>query len=166
MGLSYGIQNPYWNCLPIALFMEAVPLAGGIGVQGDVGNQNVEYGFTMAGDHRVLQLHELEEIRNEAYESARIYKEKTKKWHDKRILRREFKKGEKVLLFNSRLKLFPGKLRSRWSGPFTVQKPYEDGHVELLNNDGTTFTANGQRLKHYREGFRDEQNVTFPLTDP
>ncbi|CAM8988458.1 unnamed protein product [Rhodiola kirilowii] len=119
-----------------------------------------------AGDHRVLQLHELEEIRNEAYESARIYKEKTKKWHDKRILRREFKKGEKVLLFNSRLKLFPGKLRSRWSGPFIVHKPYEDGHVELLNNDGTTFTANGQRLKHYREGLRDEHNVTFPLTDP
>ncbi|CAM8947908.1 unnamed protein product [Rhodiola kirilowii] len=119
-----------------------------------------------AGDHRVLQLHELEEIRNEAYESARIYKEKTKKWHDKRIFRREFKKGEKVLLFNSRLKLFPGKLRSRWSGPFIVHKPHEDGHVELLNNDGTTFTENGQRLKHYREGFRDEQNVTFPLTDP
>ncbi|CAM8905448.1 unnamed protein product [Rhodiola kirilowii] len=107
----------------------------------------------MAGDHRVLQLHELEEIRNEAYESARI-------------LRREFKKGERVLLFNSRLKLFPGKLRSRWSGPFIVHKPYEDGHVELLNNDGTTFTANGQRLKHYREGIRDENNETRHLTDP
>ncbi|CAM8907755.1 unnamed protein product [Rhodiola kirilowii] len=116
------------------------------------------------GDNRVLQLHELEEIRNEAYESARIYKEKTKKWHDKRIFRREFKKGEKVLLFNSRLKLFPGKLRSRWSGPFIVHKPHEDGHVELLNNDGTTFTANGQRLKHYREEVRDEQNVTYSLT--
>ncbi|CAM8940841.1 unnamed protein product [Rhodiola kirilowii] len=104
-----------------------------------------------AGDNRVLQLHELEEIRNEAYESARIYKEKTKKWHNKRIFRREFKKGEKVLLFKSRLKRFPGKLRSRWSGPFTVHKPHEDGHVELLKNDGTIFTANGQRLKHYRE---------------
>ncbi|CAM8913905.1 unnamed protein product [Rhodiola kirilowii] len=119
-----------------------------------------------AGDNRVLQLHELEEIRNEAYESARIYKEKTKKWHDKRIFRREFKNGEKVLLFNSRLKLFPGKLRSRWSCPFTVHKPHKDGHVELLNNDGTIFTANGQRLKHYREEVRDEQNVTYTLTDP
>ncbi|CAM8895384.1 unnamed protein product [Rhodiola kirilowii] len=76
------------------------------------------------------------------------------------------KRGEKVLLFNSRLKLFPGKLRSRWSGPFIVHKPHEDGHVELLNNDGTTFTTNGQRLKHYREGVRDEQNMTFSLTDP
>ncbi|CAM8977623.1 unnamed protein product [Rhodiola kirilowii] len=119
-----------------------------------------------AGDHRVLQLHELEEIRNEAYESARIYKEKTKKWHDRKIFHHEFRKGDKVLLFNSRLKLFPGKLRSRWSGPFIVHKRHEDGHVELLNNDGTTFSANGQRLKHYREGLRDEQNVTFPLTEP
>ncbi|CAM8921063.1 unnamed protein product [Rhodiola kirilowii] len=120
----------------------------------------------MVGDNRVLQLHELEEIRNEAYESARIYKDKTKKWHDKRIFRREFKKGEKVLLFNSRLKLFPGKLRCRWSGPFIVHKPHEDGHVELLNNDGAIFTENGQRLKQYREEVWDEQNVTYTLTNP
>ncbi|CAM8892898.1 unnamed protein product [Rhodiola kirilowii] len=59
------------------------------------------------GENRVLQLQELKEIRNEAYESARIYKEKTKEWHDQRIIRREFKKGDKVLLFNSRLELFP-----------------------------------------------------------
>ncbi|CAM8944454.1 unnamed protein product [Rhodiola kirilowii] len=95
-----------------------------------------------AGENRVLQLHELEEIRNEAYESARIDKEKTKKWHDKRIFRREFKEGDKVLLFNSRLKLFPGKLRSRCSGPFIVHKPHEDGHVELFNDDRTIFKAN------------------------
>ncbi|CAM8943524.1 unnamed protein product [Rhodiola kirilowii] len=116
--------------------------------------------------NRVLQLHELEEIRNEAYESARIYKEKTKKWHDKRNFRRAFKKGEKVLLFNSRLKLFPGKLRSRWSGPFIVHRPYQDGHVELLNDEGAIFKANGQRLKHYWEQARDEHNATYPLTDP
>ncbi|CAM8965449.1 unnamed protein product [Rhodiola kirilowii] len=119
-----------------------------------------------AGENRVLQLHELEEIRNEAYESARIYKEKTKKWHDKRIFRREFKKGDKVLLFNSRLKLFLGKLKSRWSGPFVVHKPYEDDHVEILNNEGTIFKANGQRLKHYCEQTRDEHYTSYTLTDP
>ncbi|CAM8999394.1 unnamed protein product [Rhodiola kirilowii] len=119
-----------------------------------------------AEENRVLQLHELEEIRNEAYESARIYKEKTKKWHDKRIFRREFKRGEKVLLFNSRLKLFPEKLRSRWSGPFIVSKPHKGGHVEVLNNDGTIFKANGQRLKHYCEQAWDEHNATYTLTDP
>ena len=58
-------------------------------------------------------MNELEELRNEAYDNARIYKDKTRKWHDQKILRKEFKVGELVLLYNSRLKLFPGKLKSR-----------------------------------------------------
>ena len=76
--------------------------------------------FKAAKEDRLLQLNELEELRNEAYDSARIYKDKTKKWHDQRILRKEFKAGDKVLLFNSRLWLFLGKLKSKWNGPFTV----------------------------------------------
>ena len=72
--------------------------------------------FQDAKEERFLQLNELEELRNEAYDNARIYKDKTMKWHDEKILRKEFKAGEQVLLYNSRLKLFPGKLRSRWSG--------------------------------------------------
>ena len=79
---------------------------------------------TLAGEKRLLQLSELDEFRNEAYENARIYKEKTKAWHDKHITRKEFTAGQQVLLFNSRLKLFPGKLKSRWSGPFTVTKVF------------------------------------------
>ena len=74
----------------------------------------------VAGEKRMLQLSELDEFRNEAYENARIYKQKTKAWHDKHIIRKEFEAGQQVLLFNFRLKLFPGKLKSRWSGPFTV----------------------------------------------
>ena len=69
---------------------------------------------------RMLQLSELYEFFNEAYENARIYKEKMKAWHDKHIVRKEFEPGQQVLLFNSRLKLFPSKLKSKWSGPFTV----------------------------------------------
>ena len=68
----------------------------------------------------MLQLSELDQFHNEAYENARIYKEKTKAWHDKHIDRKEFEAGQQVLLFNSRLKLFPGKLKSRWLRPFTV----------------------------------------------
>ncbi|XP_027193495.1 uncharacterized protein [Cicer arietinum] len=83
-----------------------------------------------AGEARILQLHELEEFRNFAYENAKIYKEKTKKWHDKKIKFKEFQEGELVLLFNSRLKLFPGKLKSRWSGPFKVTKVFPHGAVE------------------------------------
>ena len=65
---------------------------------------------------KLLQMNELEELRNEAYNNARIYKDKTKKWHDQKILRREFKVREQVLLCNSKLKLFSGKLKSmKWS---------------------------------------------------
>ena len=76
--------------------------------------------FQAAKEKRLLQMNEPEEMRNEAYDNARIYKEKTEKWQDQNILRREFKEGEQVLLYNSRLKLFSGKLKSRWSGPYTV----------------------------------------------
>ena len=58
-------------------------------------------------------MNELEELRNEAYDNARIYKDKTKKWHDQRILRRDFKFGELVILYNSRLRFFQRKLKSR-----------------------------------------------------
>ncbi|KAM6556584.1 hypothetical protein CsatB_004291 [Cannabis sativa] len=99
-----------------------------------------------AGEKRLLQLNELDEFRNEAYENAKIYKERTKKWHDQGLIRKEFQPGQQVLLFNSRLKLFPGKLKSRWSGPFTVVKNnhmqqymvqrsiYDEGQVQQLNS--------------------------------
>ena len=74
----------------------------------------------VAGEMQMLQLSEFDEFCNEAYENARIYKEKTKSWHDKHIIRKEFEVGQRVLLFNSRLKLFPGKLKSRWSRSYTV----------------------------------------------
>ena len=67
----------------------------------------------VVGEKRLLQLNELDEFCNEAYENAHIYKEKTKAWHDKHIMRREFVPGQQVLLFNSRLQLFPGKLKSK-----------------------------------------------------
>ena len=80
----------------------------------------MNYDFKAAKEKRLLQLNELEELRNKVYDDARIYKDKTKKWHDQKILRKEFKVGELVLLYNSRLKHFLGKLKSRWSGPFTI----------------------------------------------
>ena len=95
-------------------------------------------------EERLLWLNELEELRNEAYDNARIYKDKTKKWHDQKILRREFKAGDKVLLFNSKLKLFPGKLKSKWSGPYTVVTSTTFGAVTLKTSNGEEFKVNGQ----------------------
>ncbi|XP_073019320.1 uncharacterized protein [Primulina eburnea] len=111
--------------------------------------KKLNFDLKAAGDERKLQLTEMEEFRNEAYENAKIYKEQTKKWHDKLIVRKELKPGQQVLLFNSRLKLFPGKLKSRWSGPFLVETVYSHGAIELKCSDGRTFKVNGQRVKPY-----------------
>jgi hypothetical protein len=113
----------------------------------------LNYDLFKAGESRILQLHELEEFRNQAYENAKIYKETTKKWHDQKIQKKEFWEGQLVLLFNSRLKLFPGKLKSRWSGPFIVHKVFPHGAIEVKNqSNGAIFKVNGQRLKPYYEG--------------
>ena len=101
-------------------------------------------------------MNELEELRNEAYDNASIYKDKTKKWHDQKISRREFKAGEQVLLYNSRLKLVPGKLKYRWSGPYTIVTSTPFGAVTLKTNSGSEFKVNGQRLKHYLGGSMNE----------
>ena len=119
-----------------------------------------------AGEKGLLQLNELDELRFEAYESSKLYKEKTKRWHAKGLLRREFNEGDLVLLFNSRLKLFPGKLRSRWSGPFKIRKVYPYGSIELWNTTGGTFKVNGQRVKHYRAGEPIDEKVEILLSTP
>jgi len=105
--------------------------------------------FKKAGMLRKQQLSELEEWRDKAYHSAKIYKEKTEKWHDKRIKHKEFKPGDKVLLFNSRVKLFGhGKLDVASHGAITLQ---DDG--------GRTFKVNGHRLKIFLEPDNKEYDV-------
>nr|GEV24849.1 reverse transcriptase domain-containing protein [Tanacetum cinerariifolium] len=101
------------------------------------------------GDHRKVQINELNELRDQAYENSLIYKEKTKRIHDSKIKNRVFNIGDRVLLFNSRLKIFSGKLKSRWSGPFTISQVFPYGTVELSQPDGPNFKVNGHRLKHY-----------------
>ncbi|CAM8917246.1 unnamed protein product [Rhodiola kirilowii] len=103
-----------------------------------------------AGLDRKLKLCELEELRLEAYEGQTDYKARTKLYHDKFILRRSFEEGQQVLLFSSRLKFMPGKLKSRWTGPYTVIKVFNHGTLELESmEDGRRFNANGQQVKHY-----------------
>ena len=116
--------------------------------------------FKKAGMLRKQQLSELEEWRDKAYHSAKIYKEKTKKWHDKRIKQKEFKPGDKVLLSNSRVKLFGhGKLRSKWEGPYTVVNVASHGAITLQDDRGRTFKVNDHRLKIFREPDNKEYDV-------
>jgi hypothetical protein len=92
-----------------------------------------------------MQLSELDEWCEKAYHNTKMYKERTKKWHDKRIKKKSFTLGDKVLLFNSRVKLFGHeKLRSKWEGPFTVISTSSHGAVTLKNDEGMPFKVNGQ----------------------
>ncbi|GKA47740.1 reverse transcriptase domain-containing protein [Tanacetum coccineum] len=84
---------------------------------------------------------------NLAYENSLIYKEKMKKIHDATIKNREFHIGDRVL-FNSRLKIFSGKLKSHWSGPFTVAEVFPYGTIELSQPDGPNFKVNGHQIKY------------------
>ncbi|GKE68652.1 reverse transcriptase domain-containing protein [Tanacetum coccineum] len=111
--------------------------------------KHANFDLKTAGDHRKLQLNEL---RDQAYENSLIYKERTKKLHDSKIKNRIFNVGDRVLLFNSRLKIFSGKLKTRWSGPFTITQVFPYGTVELSQPDGPNFKVNGHRVKHYFGG--------------
>ncbi|GJT65510.1 hypothetical protein Tco_1016990 [Tanacetum coccineum] len=105
-----------------------------------------------SGSQQKIQLNELIELRDHAYENSLIYKEKTKRIHDSKSKNRVFNVGDRVLLFNSRLKIFSGKLKTRWSGPFTVTQVFPYGTVELSQNSGPNFKVNGHRLKHLNLG--------------
>ena len=105
--------------------------------------------FQASKEKVLLQMNEPEELKNEAYDNAKIYKDKIKNWHDQKIMRREFKAGEVVLLYNSKLKMFLGKLRLRWSGPYSVVASTPFGAVTLKIDAGNVFKVNGHRLKHY-----------------
>jgi len=114
--------------------------------------KQLNFNMKQVGEKWKLQLVELEELRHDAYENAKIYKERTKAYHDKQLVIKEFHAGQKVLLFNSRLRLFPSKLKSRWYGPYTVTKVFSHGALEVHNKEKNhTFMVNGHRVKPYFE---------------
>nr|GFB36799.1 reverse transcriptase domain-containing protein [Tanacetum cinerariifolium] len=114
--------------------------------------KHANFDLKTAGDHQKLQLNELSELRDQAYKNSLIYKERTKKLHDEKIKNCIFNVGDQVLLFNSRLIIFSGKLKSRWSGPFTISEIYLYGTAKLVHPDGCNFKVNCHRLKHYHGG--------------
>nr|GEY94588.1 reverse transcriptase domain-containing protein [Tanacetum cinerariifolium] len=118
------------------------------------------------GDHRKLQLNELNELRDQAYENSLIYKEQIKKLQDDKIKNRIFNVSDQVLLFNSRLKIFSGKLKSRWSGPFTISEIYPYGTAKLIHPNGFNFKVNCHRLKHYHGGDPPPLEISDVTTFP
>ncbi|GJX59369.1 reverse transcriptase domain-containing protein [Tanacetum coccineum] len=119
-----------------------------------------------AGEKRMFQLHELDEFRHQAYENSRLYKARTKVWHDRKLrMRKDFKHGNKVLLFHSKYKFKQPKLRSRWLGPYVVKYQYSFGYIELYGKDGKTFIVYGHRLKLYyeEEEYNDTREADIPF---
>jgi len=137
-------KTPIGLSLSIDLWQN-MPSACGIGAQVLLGFEAAEFDSKDAQKKRALQLHELEEMRINAYHSSRLYKERTKKHHDKKLLHRTFLEGQAVLLFNSRSRLFPGKLKSKWSGPFIVKQVQSNGAVEI--EDPTSLYQGGEMAK-------------------
>ncbi|XP_070045298.1 uncharacterized protein [Nicotiana tomentosiformis] len=105
--------------------------------------------WDVAANLRVSQLNELDEFRYHAYTILSLYKEKMKYLHEKYIHNKDFKEGDLVLLFNSRLRMFTGKLKSKWSGPFEVVNVTPFGTLDLKNKNDEVFRINGHRVKHY-----------------
>nr|GEV34922.1 reverse transcriptase domain-containing protein [Tanacetum cinerariifolium] len=115
--------------------------------------KHANFDLQTAGDHRKVQLTELNELHDQAYENSLIYKEKTKRLHDSKIKDRVFNVGDRVLLFNSRLKIFSGRLKTHWSGPFTITHVFPYGTIELSQTDRLNFKLNDYTLKYY---FRED----------
>ena len=94
-------------------------------------------------------MNEFDKFRLKAYESSALYKEKTKKYHNQKNEKRKLVVGDLVLFFKSRLHLFLGKLKSKWTSPFLITQEFPQGAVELENKEGARFKVNGQRIKVY-----------------
>ncbi|XP_038874911.1 uncharacterized protein LOC120067416 [Benincasa hispida] len=115
--------------------------------------KKLNFDLNTAGEVRTLQLVEIDEWRTQAYENAKIFKERANRWHDKQLCEKNLNVGQMFLLFNSELRLFPGKLKSRWSGPLIIKEVFPHGAVELINEERThTFKVNVKRVKIYCGG--------------
>ncbi|XP_015164450.1 uncharacterized protein [Solanum tuberosum] len=114
---------------------------------GDLKKLNLSWSET--ANLRLDQINEMDEFCVGAYERCALYKERMKLYHDRHIEKRRFTPRDLVLLFNSRLRLFLGMLRSKWSGPFKVTQVFQSGAIELENDKGERFKSNGQLIKEY-----------------
>ena len=129
--------------------------------------KELNYDFKLAGEKRLFDISSLDEWRTQTYENFKLFKEKVKRWHDKRIQKREFNVGDYVFIYNSRLKIFARKLLSKWEGPYVIEEVYCSGAIEINYFEGTNLrVVNGQRINHYISGnpINVETNVIETVT--
>ena len=138
-------MSPFW-----LIFQKSCHLLVELEHQAYWAIKNLNLSLAEARKQRLLQLHELQELRHDAYKNMTIYKLNTKAFHDRHIRRKSFQVNDKVWLYSSRLKLFPGKLRSRWDGPYVVSELFDGGSVLISDiKSNLPFKINDHRLKPY-----------------
>nr|GEY41103.1 reverse transcriptase domain-containing protein [Tanacetum cinerariifolium] len=126
--------------------------------------KNYNLNLIAASKKRMFQLHEIYELRHQAYENPRLYKARAKVWQDRKLrIRKEFKHGNKVLLFHSKYKFKQSKLSSLWLGPYIVKHQYPSEYIELYGKDGKTFIVNGLKLYHEEEDYNDHKEAVTPF---
>ncbi|GKB12265.1 reverse transcriptase domain-containing protein [Tanacetum coccineum] len=139
---------------------DACQRSGKISSRSEMPQNNIQCNMdsTTAAKNHFMEHNELMELRDEAYGNTRIYEERTKKWHDSRLRGDKiFKEGDKVLIFNSRFKMHPRKLKSKWYGPCVIKTVHLYGTMEIIDKNRVSFKVNGYRLKKYHEGFNNEE---------
>ena len=130
--------------------------------------KELNYDFKLAGEKRLFDISSLDEWSTQAYENAKLFKEKVKRGHDKRIQKRDFNVGDYVLLYSSHLRFFfAWKLLSKWEDPYIIEEVYHSSAMKINNFEGTNpRVVNGQRIKHYISGnpINVETNVIETVT--
>ena len=166
MGIQNSIQD-HPRHVPVSLSLwQGFPFNSGNRIQGVVGHTEIELGYELSWLKRMLDIDELEELRNDAYFNSKIAKDRQKKWHDQLITQKTFNQGDQVLLYDPKLHLFLSKLKSRWTSPFIIHQAYLNGSVDLLNLKGKKiFKVNGQRVKPYA-GRHSAEDEEISLLDP
>nr|GEY59617.1 reverse transcriptase domain-containing protein [Tanacetum cinerariifolium] len=121
----------------------------------------------ITGEKGFLQIHELDELRLQAYENSKLYKALTKAYHDRKLrIQKEFKAKGKVILYNSKYKFKDPKLKSKWYGPFVVKHGFPSGYVELYDKHRGSFIVNGHRVKlyHHEEQLNEPSSCSKHMT--
>ena len=109
----------------------------------------------------LLQLHGLDEYRLQALLHTEVVQLQRKIWHEKNIREKQFQEGDWALLYDSRYKDFKGKLRTRWLGPYTVEKCNDNGLVLIrtIDEEPIPMLVNGHRLKIYKKPLSKEEFI-------
>ncbi|XP_051147539.1 uncharacterized protein LOC127262770 [Andrographis paniculata] len=151
-----SLQNSNWNVPLSACIWKSLPPTFGTRASRVWAIKHLNFDLLPAQEKRAKRLLDLIEFCYLAYESAKLYKEMMKFYHDKKLKKKEFTVGSKVLLYDTRLHLFPGKLKSRWTGPYIVRQVLPSGVIRINNletlGERNSFLVNGARLKPYIEG--------------